>query len=88
MKTRIVHNKLGSYNFCDPSDKSETYVLMFDEADRDNKTVEFTYSEDSAPCLDIKLMTPLDLIDELECYQSKRFLYSSSYPGAPSNRPY
>lgn len=79
MKTKIIHNKLGSYNFCNPSEKEESYWLIFDVTDREHKTVSFDYREEDAPQLDVNdYPTVNHLIDELEGYKSKQYLFSSS----------
>lgn len=81
MRTIVIHNKLGRYDFCHPSEKSESYVLKFDGAN-DKKAVEFTYKEDYAPQLNCRGMMPEDVIEALADHpQCRRYAYSSSYNG-------
>ena len=79
MRTRVRHNRLGCYNIIRPSDKSESYILIFDEDDKENKTVTFDYDEENAPQLDVNSCTVENLIEELSTFKSKRYLFSSSY---------
>ncbi len=82
MTTEIRHSRMGAYNFCDPTEKTEEYRLCFDRTDRNNRTVEFTYREGEAPQLeDVQSMHPLELLDELEGWRSVRYLISTGNNG-------
>jgi dynactin complex subunit len=54
-------------------------VLIFNENDKENKTVTFDYDEESAPQLDVSDFRVDDLIEELVEHKSKRYLFASSY---------
>jgi len=79
MRTKVIHNKLGHYNMVDPSEKSESYIFVFDENDKGNTTVIFDYDEENAPELDTNSLSVEDLIEELATFKSKEYLFAPSY---------
>ena len=81
MKTRVRYTPLGCYDLCHPHNKSESYDFFFDENDKDNKTVVFTYDEEGAPEIKCHNRLPGDILRDLQHYESKKYWISSSHNG-------
>ena len=79
METTVIHDALGRYDFMHSKYKSESYRFLFDKNDVENKTVVFDYDEGDVPELDIHLFSVRDLIEELSAFESKKYLFSTSY---------
>ena len=79
METTVTHSPLGCYDFMHSKHKSESYRFLFDRNDMENKTVTFDYDEENAPELDVHSFSVRDLIEELSTFESKKYLFSTSY---------
>jgi len=80
MKTKVIHQGPGHYNFTYPSQITEHWTFIFDETDPEHTTVTFDYDKDEAPGIpNFRAMRIDELIEQIANFSSKRYVISSSH---------